>query len=173
MGTFTAIPEPAIEDDPELIVQAGSSGWLTHRPQRNLGDQDPKNAVVYTGEGGSNPNARGFAQDDNPASFTYVNRIGVRPVFMSSPVLKTNDACGKAARTHLQKILGVANTYTVTIMPNAAVEAGDVWLLVDESQNISEGVITDAFTVALRSSAGDMEVTCRANVIRGSGEVEP
>jgi hypothetical protein len=167
MGVFTAVPEPGTDNDVDLLLQPEPHGWLIGHPQRSLGEQDPVNAVVFTGEStdGTTLPVRGYAQDDDPASFTYVGRIGVRPDFQSSPIMKTQDMANKAARTALRKRLGLSNTITVDMLPNPALEAGDVLHVIDLVQNMDEVALADSFTVSLRASAGPMGVTCRPNVI--------
>jgi hypothetical protein len=109
---------------------------------------------------------RGYAQDDNPNSLTYVGRIGVRVYFDSSPLVTTQDGANLAARTTLQRILGISDTIVAPIIPNHALESGDVAHVIDPDQNIDRTVIVDSFPIPLRASDGTQELTCRSQVIR-------
>jgi hypothetical protein len=125
------------------------------------------NAVVFTNESGSAAvPLRGYAQDDNPSSLTYVGRVGVRPTFASSPLMTTQDQVNKAARTQLQRTLGVSDIVTLTVVPVHALGAGDVIRVTDPTVQIDSKYISDQFTVNLRAADGPMEVACRSQVIR-------
>jgi hypothetical protein len=109
---------------------------------------------------------RGYAQDDNPNSATYVGKVGRRPYFASSPLITTDHQAALAAKTRLLNILGIPNTISVPIIPNPALEAGDVITVTDTSQGINEPMIVDSFSISLRVSDGETTLTCRPQVIR-------
>lgn len=165
MGTLTAVPEPSTEDDFVVQYQPGTGSVMT-RPRRVFGGNDPKNAVVFTSESAAGVPLRGYAQDDDPNSLTNVDRIGVRPYFESSPVMNSQALVDSAARTTLQRILGVTDLITTPVVPNAALESGDVAWLIDEDQNIDRSVIIDSFTLPLRAADGAQELQCRSDVTR-------
>jgi hypothetical protein len=165
MGTFTVAAQPTT-DDPPVLELAPAPGASLMRPQRHTGESIGQmfNAVVFTSEGGSTAPLRGYAQDDDPSSRTYVDRVGIRPYFASQPGLTTSDQCNQMALTWLRSILGIATELGVPIMPNHALESGDVIHVTDDQQGIDEAVIVDSFTVALRASAGPQLLTCRPRV---------
>lgn len=166
IGTFTAMPTPSTDDEPVMTYQPGEFSALM-RPQRTIGGgAELYNAVVFTGEGGATSPVRGYAQDDNPLSLTYVARIGVRPYFASSPLITTTDQANLAARTRLSNILGTADTLVVPVIPNPAIEIGDVIHVIDPAQNLDQNVIVDSFTISLKASDGAQQLTCRSQVIR-------
>jgi len=123
------------------------------------------NAVVFTGEGSAVPPVRGYAQDDNPDSSTYVGKVGLRPYFASSPLITTQHQAVLAAKTRLLNILGIPDTISVPVPPNPALESGDVIMVTDLSQGINFPVIIDSFPAALRASDGEQVLTCRPRVI--------
>ena len=163
-GTFTLSAEPSTDDDAVFSYAPGQASVMM-RPRRTVGG-DMYNAVVFTGEGGSTSPVRGYAQDDDPTSLTYVGRVGTRPYFASSPLVTTSAQAALAAKTTLQRILGVADTIAVPVVPNHALECGDVVHVTDPLQQIDADLIIDSFTVPLRASDGAMELTCRSRVMR-------
>lgn len=79
MGAFTTQTEPSTAQDPVAYYAPGPLSVMM-RPKRTWDASGIFNAVVFTGEAtGSAPPVRGYAQDDNPNSKTYVGAIGLRP----------------------------------------------------------------------------------------------
>jgi hypothetical protein len=139
------------------------------RPQRAVGTGgggELYTAVVFTGENGTSTPVRGYAEDTDPNSLTYAARVGVRPYFDSSPLITTQPQADLAARTTLQRILGVSDTIVVPIMPNYALESGDVIHVTDPQQNIDLNLIADAFNLPFRAADGTQSLGCRSRVIR-------
>jgi hypothetical protein len=164
MGVFTTGWPASTEDDPVQIYRPQPHSVM-FRPRRGVGGTDQLyNAVVATGEGGTSAPVRGYAQDDDPSSMTYVGRIGTRTLFYSSPQLTTVDQCNLAARTRLASVLGVANAHTIPILANHALESGDVVEVIDDQAGTDERVIVDAFSVPLKGSR--MDLVSRAGVLR-------
>jgi hypothetical protein len=165
MGTFTATNEPSTNDAPVLTYQPGQFSMM-QRPKREISAEEMYNAVVFTGEptDGTAP-VRGYAQDDDPGSLTYVGRTGVRIYFASSPIIRTAAAANAAAKTTLLRILGLTDSLNVAVMPNHALECGDVIYLKDPQQGIDFPVLIDSFSPSLRASDGWMLLTCRNRVI--------
>jgi hypothetical protein len=164
MGIFTITHEPTTDDAPVFSYAPGQYSTM-FRPQRTIGG-DFYNAVVYTGEGGTTAPVRGYAQDDDPKSLTYVGRVGTRVYFGSSPLVTTTDQANKAAKTTLYRILGAADTIVVPVVPNPALETGDVIQVSDPQQQINLPLLIDSFSVPLRAADGEQQLTCRSQVIR-------
>lgn len=165
MGVFTTRDESTTDDTPVMTYSPGALSMMM-KPSRKIDASSAYNAVVFTGEATDGPPLRGYAQDDNPNSLTYVGKVGVRPYFASSPLMKTNAQCEKAAQTRLNNILGIPDTITVPIMPNHALESGDVIQVQDLSQDIDFPLIVDAFPVPMRVVDGEQVLSCRSQVIR-------
>jgi hypothetical protein len=165
LGVFTATDEPSTDDDPVAVYAPGPLNTMM-RPRRGLAASQAKNAVVYTSEGSSNVPFRGYAEDTDPSSLTYVGAVGVRADFQSSPFIGSTAQANHAARTALNKQLGLADSIVIPIVPNPAHESGDVVAVADPDQDIGFPVIVDSFDVNLKASAGAMELTCRNRVIR-------
>jgi hypothetical protein len=168
LGTFTATPEPSTDDDVVLTLQPGERS-IMFRPKRSIAQGDVFNAVVFTGEGTGNAPVRGYAQDNDPDSLTYVGRIGVRTYFESSPIVTTQTQADTAAQTTLQRILGITDTISVPVIPIHALESGDVIRVIDPQQNIDARLIVDSFPVSLRAADGQQSLTCRQRVLRVTG----
>jgi hypothetical protein len=164
MGVFTTTDEPSTTDDPVMTLAPGPLAVMM-RPQHSIDASQAYNAVVFTGEGAGNTPVRGYAQDDNPDSVTYVDRVGVRPLFESSPLVTTTSQAVRAAKSRLRNVLGIPDTLSVPIIPNPALESGDVILVTDPDQGIDYPVVVDGFTVGLQASEG-MVLKCRARVLR-------
>ena len=166
MGVFTTVTEPTTDDDPVMRYASGFAGSAMMRPKRAIDASQAYNAVVFTGEGAAQVPVRGYAQDDNPDSATYVGRVGLRPLFASSPLITTNAQAALAAKTRLRNVLGIPDTVSVPVPPNPALESGDVVVVTDTSQDLDIPVIVDSFPAAMRASDGEQVLTCRARVIR-------
>jgi hypothetical protein len=166
MGVFTTDTEPSTDDEPVMTYASGYGGSAMMRPKQVIDASQAYNAVVFTGEGAATVPVRGYAQDDNPNSSTYVGKVGRRPYFASSPLITTQHQAVLAAKTRLLNILGIPDTISVPVPPNPALESGDVIMATDTSQGIDFPVIIDAFPAALRASDGEQVLTCRPRVIR-------
>jgi len=165
MGVFTTTTEPSTDDQPVMTYAPGPQSMMM-RPHQAIDASQAYNAVVFTGESAAQVPVRGYAQDDNPDSSTYVGKVGLRPYFASSPLITTNGQAQLAAKTRLLNILGIPDTITVPVIPNPALESGDVIMVTDTSQGINYPVIIDSFPAALRASDGEQVLTCRPRVIR-------
>lgn len=169
MGVFTMRGLPSTDDQPAMTYQPGNSSIMVGRPKHSVtSNGEVYNAVVFTGESAQVNGAvpRGYAQDDDPTSLTYVGSIGVRPYFDSSPIMTTQTMVDKAAKTRLSNILGTSDTLVVPAIVNHALESSDVIRAIDPTQHIDRNVIIDSFQVPLRAVDGTQELTCRSKVIR-------
>lgn len=166
MGVFTAIDEPSTDDDPVMSYAPGQFSMMM-RPRRSIAASQFYNAVVFTGESPANGAApfRGYAQDDDPNSLTYVGNVGVHVYFESSPLMTSNAQCTLAAKTALLRVLGIPDVITVPIIPNPALDSGDVIQVTDLDQAIDFSLIIDSFPFNMRASDGEQVLTCRAHVI--------
>jgi hypothetical protein len=165
MGVFTCVAEQSSEDDPVMTYAPGQFSMLM-RPQHKIDASSFYNAVVFTGESAAGTPFRGYAQDDDPNSLTYVGRVGIRVYFESSPLMTSDAMCQLAAKTALKRVLGIQGYFTVPVIPNPALESGDTIRVIDPDQGIDMSLIIDSFPVNMRATDGEQVITCRANVIR-------
>lgn len=163
LGEIRAITEPTTEDEPLIIYEPGPKSMLL-RPQRNISARDIVNVVVFTSEDLVSTAIRGEARDDDPTSLTYWQRVGEYPKFESSPLMRSTAQCELAARTMLNRLLGLADNIAVPVVPNPALDAGDV-IWVSDGEAINFPLIVDSFTTYLRASDGDQVIKTRSRVI--------
>lgn len=166
MGTFVADNEPYPTADNVQARYTPGTDSVMLRPDREVSGTDAYNAVIAKGDSPDSTVAapRGYAQDDNPASLTYVGDVGIFPYTYSSPLLNTTDKAAAAAKTILARELGLSDSIVVPIVPNPAHEVNDVIYVVDPSQDIDSVLIVDSFSVGLQASDGAMSIACRSQV---------
>lgn len=165
MGVITAMEEPSTDDPPAISYAPGPDSMML-RPQRNVDASKAVNVFVATGETAGGAPVRGVVQDNDPDSLTYVQRIGPRPFFYSSPLLQTPAQCELAARATMHREIGIPDTIALPVVPNPAAEAGDVLQLADPDQYINFPLIADSFSTQLRVADGGQTIQCRSRVIR-------
>lgn len=158
--------------DPTNIVgeiKSGRDGTLVSL-NRKLSRKGVVNIIVATGEAtDERPAARGVARDDNPSSRTYwAGPFGPVPDYYSSPLLTNDSMATKAARTILQKRLGLTYNVNFGAVPNPAYEVGDAILVTYDRDAGAEIHVLDTLEIGL--SAGEaMTGTMRQQQISAGG----
>jgi hypothetical protein len=150
-------------------IRHGPLGTLTafKRKRSRIG---VVNIIVATGEAAEErAPARGVARDDNPASPTFwEGPFGPVPDFYSSPLLTTDSMAAKAARTILDRRLGLNYAVDLSALANPAIEVGDPLLVTYSDQAGAEIHIVDSLEIGL--SAGDaMRATMRERSVGMGG----
>lgn len=166
MGTIRAVDEPTIDESstPVWIFQPGRFN-IGDQPTREIDATDAQNVVVATGESdGTVTPVRGVAKDLNPASFTYVGKTPEVAFFYSSPLLRTQPQAALAARTILNRELGVSDTIVIPSIPIPGLEGGDLIKVVDSKIQANDLLIADSFSIPLRAN-GTMQIDCRTQRI--------
>lgn len=163
MGEIVARPEPSLDDPPAMTYEPGPTSMLL-RPKRGVSAREAINVVVFTGEDSAGIPVRGVAEDTDPRSLTYVGRVGRRPAFESSPLIRTFAQAQLAARTSLTRQVGQADTYGVPVIQNPALEAGDVLRVRDPGQLIDLPLVADGFPCNLGPAVQD--IAMRSRVLR-------
>lgn len=172
MGTLTMTPEPDPGNDPvawTLDEQADDNLALPGAEVRWEGTGP--NAVVAIGENSDNGQVwRGVAYDTDANSLTrYDGPYGrihgdpVRDEKIASPT-----QANARARKELNANLGLIVSPSTTLLPNAALEPGDVLLTPMPSQGFGTWAILDGFTMPLRADQ-PMPVQLRERHIRELG----
>ncbi|MGV9364529.1 DUF5047 domain-containing protein [Amycolatopsis sp. NPDC003731] len=133
-----------------FTVNAGRNGVMV-KMKRALTRDGVYNAVVATGEGvGELPPVRGVATDDVPTSPTYFGgSFGHVPRFYSSSFLTTADQCTIAARAMLVQATGLPYAVSLGLVPNPALEAGDVLRVQYSERGLIETHIADKIVYPL------------------------
>lgn len=108
------------------VVSRGRGGVLVSAA-RTISREGVYNGVLATGEGlDTEVPVRGLAVDDDPTSPTYWSGpFGKVPREYASPLLKTDGAAQLAARTILQRSLGLPYSVSFQSVPNPALEPDD------------------------------------------------
>ena len=134
-----------------LITEGNTEGSLT----------ETYNGVICTGEGANiDPPVQGVAWDTDPASPTYyLGGFGMRPYFMSSPILTTAAACLKAAQTTLARVKGSKEQLSFCAVVNPALEPLD--LVTSTVAGDFQRLILDKLNIPLKA-ADSMKATARA-----------
>lgn len=161
MGVFLGADEPEL--DPQAVVMSYEAGPLSAliKPKLAGGVRNIVNTWVVSGESPNDTTATPWAKvvDDNPASPTYVRGpYDERPRFVNLPVLTTDAQCQLAAQTYRRREGGLGDVAGVEILPNPALEKGDV--LKVTGGVLDRLIIADSFEVDL--TGRPMEVTGRA-----------
>lgn len=161
-GVFTL--EPAIDpaaQSPVLYLVEGPTNIVTEL-DTDFDDDPGYNGVIVTGEStGNAAPARGEAWDDNPASPTYyLGRYGRVPNFVTSKVVTTNAQAVAMASGLLLRELGVTVQRQITMVPNPALETGDVLHLTRAASKVDENVVVQSYQLPL-TVAGLMSVTTK------------
>lgn len=95
---------------------------------RQTSNQDVYNGVVVVGNGDSDrPAPFAFETDDDPLSPTYYEgRFGKSVTRIEDDKLHTEEQCAKRARAKLRDSTGLQREVDLEILPNAAMDVGDV-----------------------------------------------
>lgn len=130
---------------------------------------DAVNAVVATGESTANAApARGVAYDTDSASPTqYGGRFGRRPGFISSPLYTTDAQAHLAARTHLQKVVGIAESLTIPASTHPGLEPGNPVRVVRPNLGLDTIQAVDGFNVPLGTGGAQTLQTRQRRIILG------
>ena len=175
LGTCVLAAEPDQVDVPPVWTYDGKpNASLPYDPQdwANLALYDQEhawdtdgvyNAVVATGESTDlAAPVRGVAYDSDPTSPTlYGGKFGKRPLFWSSPLLLSAGQAELAARTMLQKQVGLAESLRIPAVPHPALECGDPILVVRPELGINTLHLVDHFTLPLRAGGGAQTIDTR------------
>ena len=174
MGVATMRPEPDPAVDPvawtldetdpaNLALPGGQVEWEGTAPNAVLAiGENSDNALVY----------RAVAYDTDANSLTRYGgpygRIHGDPV--RSETIGSATQANARARLELNRGLGLMTKPTTPILPNAALEPGDVLLTPMPSRGMGTWGILDGFTLPLRA-AGPMPVVLRERHVRELGPV--
>jgi len=158
--------------DPNEVVgeiRHGTRGTLTGLKRRRS-RAGVVNIIVATGEAtDERAPARGVARDENPLSPTYwQGPFGPVPDFYSSPLLITDSMAAKAARTILDRRLGLHYAVDLSAIPNPALEVGESLLVSYDDEAGAEIHLPDTLTIGLGANEA-MEATMRERSVGAGG----
>lgn len=140
------IPDPAF-GVPVWTVDDDAHPVITDLSEELTADQ-VYNYVTVKGEGTSSKNAvSATAFDDNPLSPTYIlGDFGTRSVTITLPGLTTPDQAQIAANAILTGSLGGSQVITISMVPNPALEPGDLIRLDVEDAEMSGIYLVNGLT---------------------------
>lgn len=118
---------------------------------RDLSREGVYNAVIVTAEGSDTDQAyRAEALDDDPSSPTYVyGPFGRVTLFASSPLIKTQAAANRYAKTRLAKLKGRNEAISWTQLVDPSLDAGDVVSVTNSASRLSRTIVLDRLTIPL------------------------
>jgi hypothetical protein len=160
-GVCVLAPEVSITAQPVLSVAEGPGGVLLDT-RIKLDRATSFNRVIATSVATSSTAAfRGVATDTDAASPTqYGGPFGRKPRFFSSPLLTSSAQCQAAAEGILASDRGVGKSITFDVVPNPALEPGDVVQIRRAALGLDEAHILDRLDVPL-NVAGVMTAETR------------
>lgn len=162
MGTFRVRSDPIPSPDLQVANYQAGLGSMLLDLESELDASDVKNAVATTGESADGTVvASGYAQDDDPASLTYVGRVGTFVEFFSSPLFLNNDMANAGARTYLRSKLGISDTTFITSLVDPTLDVDDVLRIQDPITGRVRYLVADDFPIGLRAAAS-MPIDCRS-----------
>jgi hypothetical protein len=160
--------EPQTVGDPVLSITDGANGVIVTAEKAWSRDQGYNAVIVTSSNPGTNP-VRGFAFDSDPASATYYSGpYGKKPKPpVSSPFVTSQDQADTMAAGLLQRSLGAVQSLKFDVVPNPAVEPGDVVQVSRSKLGISEVAVVESVDLGLPATAG-MTLTTRTRQV-GTG----
>lgn len=153
-GLMRPTPDPDTAPIVWTFVEGETSTLL--EVEKDLDDEDAVSVVIALGEATSNATpARGVAEDDNPASPTYVGGpFGRVPMRWTSPLLTDDGQAAEAARALLNRLKGAAEQVAISAVFHPALEADDVVYVADGQLKIDARYIFDQLRTALTATSG-------------------
>jgi hypothetical protein len=164
LGVATMRPEPDpltdpvvwtfMDDDPRNMLLPGVAvNWEGTAPNR----------VIVIGENTDNDAVyRGDAYDTDANSFTrYGGPYGRILQFERDEKIGSNTQANFRARAILNRNLGIIMQPSMPILPNPALEPGDILLTWSPKHKLGQWSILDELTLPLRATSGAMRIDCR------------
>lgn len=155
-GNGICILEPVPDYETTTPVETYSEGEdaMVLTANRDLSREGVYNAVIVTAEGSDTDQAyRGEALDDDSSSPTYVyGPFGRVTLFASSPLIKTQAAADRFAKTRLAKLKGRNESISWTQIVDPSLDANDVVTVSNAAARLSKTIVLDRLTIPLGAS---------------------
>lgn len=159
-GNAVIVPTPSINDAPAWWADAGETGVLVEAEMR-LTREGTYNGVRASGENGDTAPVTALVTDNDPTSPTlWGGPFGTKPRFYVSPLITTVEQATSAATSILNKFRGMTRQLDLTLVPNPALEGGDV-VRVRFPNGVVETHLVDALKVPL-DPKGAMSMSTRS-----------
>lgn len=139
-GELVLRPLPDLQGAPVAFVEPGEDGIMVGA-DRSLEREGAYNAVVATAKAGADqPDVTATAYDNDPASPTrWGGPFGHVPRFWQSPTEMTAAALADAAAGMLAEELGLRLVIDLDVVPNPALEPGDIVRVAYPGENLPPG----------------------------------
>lgn len=159
-GRATLAPVPDPETAPVVHDYTVGESPLLLSTAKHL-DGRPYNVVVARGEEASNAApVQAKAEDDNPASPSYIGRYR-RPYFLTSGYITSEAQALEAARGELNRRLGLGEVVTLLAVPLPTLDVAQAIQAVDPAIGVDARYLIDRMTLPLRPGRSSLETRRR------------
>lgn len=157
--TLRQIPDPAAAD-PVWEFTDESNPTITALT-RTLSDVTTFNKVIVQGEstGNTAPITATAIDTDESSPTYYLGPYGTVPVYFTSPMITTQQQAQQAADALLLAVKGASESVELSVVPNPALEPGDVVTVTVGDAKIQGTFLINQTTIPL-SAASAMTATC-------------
>jgi hypothetical protein len=153
-GVCVIAPVPDVGSAAVAWQHVTGTGGVVLKIESSITNDPGYNGAVVTGQGPSNAApVRAVSWDTNPTSPTYyLGKYGKVPEFITTPMVTTTAQAQAMADGRVRLRLGASQTVTYDIIPNPAIDEGDVTYLSDATTKIAGRYLIDATSIGLTSS---------------------
>lgn len=156
---FRPVPDPTVGDPVWEFDE--DSNPLVAESSRELSDDQTFNHIIVIGQSTSSQNAvSAEAQDTNPNSPTYIlGPYGQVTERLTFSLITSADQAQDAANAILNNSLGASDQVTITIVPQPALEPGDIVKINCSDVRVNGNYMINSMTTSL-SSADPQQLVC-------------
>lgn len=156
---FQPVPDPTVGDPVWEFDE--DSNPLVAEAVRELADDQTFNHVIVIGQSTSSQNAvSAEAQDTNPNSPTYIlGPYGQVTERLTFSLITTQDQAQDVANSILNNSLGASDQVTITVVPQPALEPGDIIKINCSDVRVNGNYMINSMTLSL-SSADPQQLVC-------------
>ena len=156
---FRPVPDPSV-GDPVWVFDEDSNP-LVSEAARELSNEQTFNHIIVVGQGTSSANpVTAEAFDNNPSSPTYIlGPYGEVTQRLTFSTITTQDQAQATANALLFNSLGGADTVTITVVPQPALEPGDIVRVKIGDVNVDGNYMINSMTTSL-SPADPQQLVC-------------
>jgi hypothetical protein len=156
---FRPVPDPRT-GDPVWVFDEDANP-LVAEASRELSDEQTFNHIIVVGQSTSSSNpVTAEAFDNNPHSPTYIlGPYGEVTERLTFSTVTTQDQAKDVANALLNNSLGAADTVTITVVPQPALEPGDIVKVNISDVNVNGNYMINSMTTSL-SPADPQQLVC-------------
>lgn len=145
--TLAPVPDPDTTS-PRWKYEAGETPNYLSSGRDLIGR--PYNVVVARGETQDNTvPVEEIAEDDDPNSPSYIGRYR-KPYFLTSSFIATSDQAFRAAKGELNRLLGLSEVVTMSVIPHPELDVWQVLEAFDPVMKIDSRYVIDNVEIPLR-----------------------